>query len=382
MFAAVMNMADIVPIEMPRPYYAFQPVSVTQTDRGFILAANSKNRAEGGWDITLLEIDNDLRVVSEKVFTGDASLTVQKVVGLDEGLILLGNTTSARGDFKRTEGIQDIFMARLDAKLEVDWSVNVGGRGLNNAQDVVVSDETVTILGWVDTPGGNIPGHRGGWDVVIAQYRLNGELLWVKSLGGRRDDIAGVLLSEGDSVLAGYNSWSEKRKWDIKLVELGENGRIRWRKTVGGQGTDLVSKLNSSQAGLRLLGSTDSKDFVPEARGDADIFVMGLTGRGRIKWADRFGGSYADMAADIVETNGTVIILGWSESSDRDVRNHVGGKDLVVFELKGKERDVYTSTLGTLNDDWPLQILLSENQPLFFGSTAVSEKVLQPFCIK
>lgn len=382
MLTALMSRADIIPIELPHPYHAFQPASVARAGRGFILAASTMNEAEGGWDITLLEIDNDLRVVSETVFTGDASLTVQKVIGLEDGLILLGNTTSVRGTFKRIEGIQDIFVARLDQELKVDWSINVGGRGLNHAQDIIVSGETVTILGWIDTPGGNIADHFGGWDIVIVQYSLTGELIWMKCLGGRQDDIAGVLLSEGDSVLVAYNSWSKRRKWDIELVGLDNSGHLRWRKTIGGQGTDLVSKLISSQEGLRILGSTDSTDFVPAARGDADIFVMGLTGRGRTRWAVRLGGSYADMAADIVETNGKVTVLGWSESSDRDVRNHLGGKDLVVFELKGKDRDVYASTFGTLNDDWPLRILLSRNQPLFFGSTAVGERVFLPFCIK
>jgi hypothetical protein len=377
-----MSWTDIIPIELTRRYHAFQPVSVARIGRGFVLAANSMDKAEGGWDITLLEINNDFRVVSERVFSGDASLTVQKIVGLEDGLILLGNTTSARGTFKKREGIQDIVVARLDEELEVRWSVNIGGRGLNHAQDVVVSSETVTILGWIDSPGAVIPDYFDGWDIVIAQYSLDGDLIWIKSLGDRRDDIAGVLLSQGDSVLAGYNTWSKKRKWDIELVRLDNGGRIRWRKAMKGGGSDLIAKLIPSQGGLVVLGSTDSDNFAGPARGDVDIFVMGLTGRGRTRWVGRLGGSYADVAVDIIETNEKLTILGWSESSDRDVQKHLGGKDLVVFELKGNDREVYCSTFGTLNDDWPLQIVSSKNQILFFGSTKVSEKVLQPFCIK
>jgi len=382
LMTAVLSWVDTIPIELPRQYHAFQPVSIARTGGGFVLAANSEDEAAGGWSIALLKIDNDLRVVSERVLKGEGSNTVQKIIGLEDGLILLGNTTCSEGTLKRREGIQDIVVARLDEELEVRWSINIGGRGSNHAQDIVVSGETVTILGWIDTPGKNIPDYTGGWDIVVAKCSLDGELIWVKSLGSGQDDVAGVLLSDGDSVFVGYNTWSKRRKWDIEIVRLEIDGRIGWRKTVRGRGSDLIGKLIPSQEGLIVLGSTDSDNFAGSARGGVDIFVLRLSDRGTIKWAERIGGSRIDMAADIVETNGMLTILGWSESNDVDVQEHIGGKDIVVFKVDLNDREVQSYTFGTLDDDWPLRIISMQDRHYFFGSTQISATVQQPFYVK
>jgi len=384
MVTALCCRAETAPIEVPGTYYAYQPVSVAPVPGGFVLAANSMDNAAGSWEISLLEIDRDFNVVAERVLAGNRSNTVQKVIGLDDGVILLGNTSSSEGAFKTIEGVQDIIVARLDEQMGLRWSANLGGSGLNQAQDISVSKETgtVTILGGSDEPGSEIVDHFGGWDIVVAQYDLDGRLRWTRTLGGREDDIAGVLLSVGDSVYACYNTWSGRRKWDIELVRLDNRGRLRWRKTLGGKGSDLIGKLIRSEEGLIVLGSTESEDFVPAARGDTDIFVLGLTERGRTRWGVRLGGSRTDMAVDIVEANGGLTILGWSESNDLDIHDHLGGKDLVVFNLKANDRGAQSYTFGTLDDDWPLQIISVQDHRYAFGGTKVSERVLQPFWVK
>lgn len=372
-------------IEVQGTSYAYKPVSVVSTSRGFVLASNSMDKADSSWNISLIDINSDFNITVERTLTGNKSNTVQKIIGLDDGLILLGNTSSSEGVFKTTESVlQDIVVARLDKQMGIRWSINLGGHGLNHAQDISVSRETgtVTVLGWIDEPGDEIPDHFGGWDIVVAQYDLHdGKLRWTRTLGGREDDIAGVLLSVGDSTYVCYNTWSNRKKWDIELVRLDKRGRVRLRKTLGGKGTDLIARLIHCPDGLIALGSTESEDFVPEARGGTDIFVMGLTERGRTRWGVRLGGSRADMAADIVETDGRLTILGWSESNDIDVHDHLGGKDLVVFSLGIDDREVHSYMYGTLDDDWPLQIISMKDHLYIFGGTKVSERVQQPFWI-
>jgi len=366
--------------------YAFNPVSIISTSRGFTLASNSMDNSAGSWEISLSDIDNNFNVTGNWIFTGNKSNTVQKIVALDDGLILLGNTSSSEGILKMTEStLQDIIVVRFDEKMRVRWSINLGGHGLNQAHDISISRQngTVTILGWTNESGGEIDDHFGGWDIVVAQYNLDkGELNWVKTLGGKEDDIAGVLLNVKDSTYVCYNTWSDRHQWDIKLVQLNKHGRVLWKRTYGGKGIDLIAKLIYSQKGPIILGSTDSEDFIPTARGEADIFVMGLGKRGKPIWDVRFGGSHDEIATDIIERNKRLTIIGWSESNDIDVQNHFGGKDLIVLNLGIEDHDVHSYSYGTLDDDLPLQFTSMQDQFYVFGATKVMDKVLQPFLVE
>jgi hypothetical protein len=387
MMVPMFSSAKIISIILPDSYEGYQPVGLIKTSDSYILAGNAKH-AEKSWDVSILWLSDNYSTIRHKLFRGNSSDLVSKILSVNkEHFLLLTNTASDSGDFKKIYGILDIGISRLDSNGNRIWTKTLGGTGINHAQNLFVSEDqqTITVLGWVNAGGGNLPGSYGGWDIVAAQYDAHGETRWITTLGSAEDDMTGSILSRGENVYLVYNSWVKGRNWEIKFVTLNTHGKILHEKSYGGHGSELVHKVIPTPDGnFLILGSTDSIDTeLGKSQGKIDIWIVKIDSAGNIIWKTRLGGSEDDLGHDIVYgLDGSYWVLGMTQSHDGDITEHIGGWDICIFKIDRNGNLTDSETYGTLNDDQPIQILAMQSSILFLSGTKRTEILSEPFFIK
>ncbi|MBN4052270.1 MAG: hypothetical protein COC01_04550 [Bacteroidetes bacterium] len=186
---------------------------------------------------------------------------------------------------------------------------------------------------------------KGGLDAWVIKLDISGNLEWDKVIGGSGEDEARAIIStsDGSYTIAGFSTSSDmdlsknQGFTDYWLVNIDSLGNIQWSKTYGGSSYDeAYSLLQTDDNGYIMIGSSASSDGDRTNNlGGYDIWMVKTDSVGNFQWGESFGGSGADEARDIISTtDGGYAISGFTSSTDIDVSNNDGNKDMWVVKLQ------------------------------------------------
>ncbi|WP_461867150.1 PEGA domain-containing protein [Thermococcus sp.] len=187
---------------------------------------------------------------------------------------------------------------------------------------------------------------------------------WVKTYGGEWDDYANAvaLARNGDIIVAGYTKSFGAGYKDVWILRLDENGNVIWQKTYGGSKDDVANAVAIAPNGdIIVVGYTKSFGM-----GDADVWVLRLDENGNVKWQKTYGGSRSDWAnAVIVDKNRNIIVAGWTRSFG------AGDDDIWVLKLNSEGNVKWQKTYGGSNWDAASTVALTSTGDIVVaGSTA------------
>lgn len=180
----------------------------------------------------------------------------------------------------------------------------------------------------------------GGNDVFIAKLNATGDLQWTKQMGGTGHDVSnGIDVSaSGDLILTGYFSTAADfdpdagvetltsiGDRDIFVCKLNSSGAFSWAKGVGGSGLDQAETIRANVAGDIFVAGTFSStaDFDPGA-GTANLTAFGandavlfkLNSSGTFQSVLQFGGSETDwLQALAIDADQNVLFAGWFQGT-------------------------------------------------------------------
>jgi hypothetical protein len=291
---------------------------------------------KGEADIFLAKYDRLGKLVWVRQAGGSADDFARAVTIDAEGnCYLTGSFQSPTVDFggeslKRNSDTE-IFVAKFDSSGKVLWVRQAGGTGGGSGNSITVaSDGYVYVCGYFsgDTTFSDLTLKNAGFnDIFVARYDTNGELDWVRQIGGAGDDAAAAVAvdAQGNCYITG-----------------GFEDDVRFSRTI-----------TLSSAGL------------------VDSFVAKLDNTGRTVWAQRAGGPNTDIGYGIaLDPHGNVIVSGGfngTESYASEMRLHaafrsrkgthtgmfngkglrsVGGSDVFVSKYDQRSRLVWVRTFG------------------------------------
>ena len=147
-------------------------------------------------------------------------------------------------------------------------------------------------------------------DPVVFQ----GEIDWVKTLGGTQDDTAQdiTITADGGYAIVGYtksingditdNATEQNNYW---VARLDADGNLLWSKTYGGTADDRGEAIKTtSDGGFIITGYSRSADEdVSTNNGFYDQWIVKLDANGDLIWEKSFGFSGSDQAFDIMQTS-------------------------------------------------------------------------------
>lgn len=260
----------------------------------------------GATDALLIKLDNNGTPVWAKQFGGLYNDSIYHLaVDISGQLVVQGlfaGQVSWGGAPLRGKGGSDadIVLAKFDGNGNHLWSQSLGSQGNEVAGGVAVDAAgNIAFAGAIErdaTFGSQKYVWAGESDGIVGRLAPDGTLLWTKSFGGPREDIAFAVGVDGagNVTVTGWffgkmtidgANYTTKGNKDIFVASFDVNGPVRWVKTFGDRDHDqgralAVDAHNRVWVGgvyrfsMQLLAPTFESYHAPEDRTPkADIFV-------------------------------------------------------------------------------------------------------------
>lgn len=231
----------------------------------------------------------------------------------------------------RSNGVNDIFIQKLDTNGNLIWVKQIGGYLYNSGHDLITDRHgnvyTTGYFGYTADfdPGSGVNNivSNGDRDAFIVKLNPNGNFMWVTQLGGPSEDFANAIALDlsGNVVIAGnfkgtadfdpgsgvYNLTSSGHS-DVFVQKLDSNGHFLWARHMGGIYSDEATSVATDRYGNVYVSGhfMQTVDFDPgpgtsslTSHGDEDMFIEKLDADGNFRWVKHIGGSHDDQASSI-----------------------------------------------------------------------------------
>ncbi len=273
----------------------------------------------GGADVYILKLDSDGNFLWVKNLDGPRSSWSNDIATDRSANVLISGYFDDVIDFDPNQGIVsdtaieniDAYVLKLDENGSFLWVNRISGSLYDMGRGVAVDSlNNVYAMGsFHDTididPSTNVSQlfSNGGADVFIQKLDPAGNLIWGKSIGGIRSDIAHSIASDaiGNVYLSGYFSETVdfdpgpqvnnlistglNNFYDAFIQKLDQNGQFLWAKSMGGTKWDVATSITADNDGnVYTTGIfSDTVDLNPNlgqtflaSNGGFDIFIQKL----------------------------------------------------------------------------------------------------------
>jgi uncharacterized delta-60 repeat protein len=196
------------------------------------------------------------------------------------------------------------------------WTRSLGGGNsdYSNGLDVTF-DGGVVLAGQTRSFG------AGNWDFYLARYTDTGSLLWSRTYGGTRQDLAYDVQQTPDSgfIISGYSE-TKFVNGDAYLIKTNANGDTAWTRFWGASGGfERFYGVQVLADGYIACGTI--------AAGPSQLVLARYNLAGDTLWTKRYGGSSDEVGYDVqVDGDGGFIVAGYTAST--------GGSGANCFLLK------------------------------------------------
>ena len=233
-----------------------------------------------------------------------------------------------------------LFLFKLSFCQNWDWARRAGNSMSWDIAECIATDQSGNILlagrfqDSIITFGSfTLTGHGNG-DVFLVKYDPNGNVLWARSTGGKKWDVArAITVDDSGNIYLGGFMYSDSITFGstvlvnntlnhhLFLVKYDNNGNELWAKTSPSVGYNIISGLAcNSQGELFVTGYFLSNSMIDsfslQNNGLTDVFVFKCDSYGNVLWTKCFGGSHYDYSTEVcIDVFGNIIVAGYYEST-------------------------------------------------------------------
>ena len=333
----------IIPATGPSPHFCKTiggPASeagnslIQTSDGGYAIAGNTSSFGAGENDVYVVKLDAKGNLQWTKTIGGPDIDESQSLIQTSDGGYAIAGTTKSFG-----AGEPDVYVVKLDANGNLQWTKTIGGENWDVSFSIIqTSDGGYAIAGATKSFG------AGEWDVYVVKLDAKGNLQWTKTIGGEKTDVGESLIqtSDGGYVIAGVTQSFGAENPNVYVVKLDASGNLQWTKTIGGgKGETGESLIQTSDGGYAITGLT-----ITFGAGKWDVYVVKLDANGNLQWTKTIGGPDYDQGKSLVQTSdGGYAITGSTTSFG------AGGEDVYVVKLDAKGNLQWTKTIGGPEDE-------------------------------
>ena len=334
------------------------------------------NRTTG--DIWILKTDARGNIEWQRSLGGtDQDDGISILQTADGGYIVAGSATIHYCDVpNKNHGNFDFWVLKLNSKGDIIWDKMYGGSNHDMAYAFAAStDGGYFVAGQSFSNDGDVGGNHGGSDCWVIKIDGTGKLIWQKSFGGSKDDMAKSIQStpDGGCIVAAFEESSDGDVTgnhgigDYWLVKLDKSGKIQWQKTYGGTALDLPSSVSLTNDGGYILsgfsGSYDG-DVTGRIAGGSDVWIVKVDNVGNIQWQKCYGGTLNEEGGFIQQApGGGYVVASFTFSADHDVTCNASGGDAWIFKIDNSGNLQWQKSIGGSEHD-----AINYIQPLSDGS--------------
>ncbi|MGB3152447.1 MAG: hypothetical protein WBB27_17465 [Maribacter sp.] len=273
----------------------------------------------------------------------------------DGGFFFTGflDITSARADGNTEKsntltrhGVGEFWGTKINNVGDLQWRGYFGGTNNDRSHAVVQAEEGGFVMaGFTESDDFDISDTQGSYDFWMVKVDDKGNMAWERSFGGSGIEISYDIAKtdDGGYVVAG-NTFStdgdiskSKGESDFWLIKVNDVGSLVWERSFGGTQFDAAQAvIQSKDGGFIVAGNSKSKDIDASSNnGENDIWIVKTDPDGNLVWQKSFGGSAIDFGFDVIENSeGGILVVGETSSTDFTSITSKGGSDLVVIKIK------------------------------------------------
>lgn len=348
--------------------------------------------------IILLFTTNFIAFTQDFVFSNFAFSTSSLSESISQ--VKVGNELYILGDYLGTLELdksyignsKDIYLVNYKQSYEIDWSRQIGGAGIDFANDIVSDGTYLYLLGGFQSDlnfGATTLNSEGFLDIFLAKYDLNGNEVWAKKIAyneGKQFASSIDIDKNGDLIVAGYyrdsvtfETESFVNTFGIFITKLDQNGNVLWVNNIPtNSASSKITDLKAFENGYYFNGNftgTLSLDLgVKTSSGGiyTDIFIYKTDYSGADQW---FRQSYTD---DDVYTGtitqdeyGNIYFTGSFDGSQISVDSTLttksanlinqGGSDIFIYKYNKSGNLIWGESYGGLYNEWARGINFDNN---------------------
>ncbi len=272
----------------------------------------------------------------------------------------------------------------VDAQQSFEWASGFGGSASDQgwgiaADDLGYSYATGLFSGTAYFGRDSIVS-AGGTDAYVARLDPDGNILWVKRMGGTDAewgrgiavDASGNAYFTGNfSLTANFGSFSLNAQGssDIFVAKIDASGNILWAKSFGGNNQDIGWAIDTDDQGfVYVTGSFYDTAYFGNHRlisKSNDIFVLKLDASGNVIWVKAQGGTAVEIPRGIAVSNdGNIYLTGYFATSATKtdttytyfdtvgpITSHSNSMDIFIAKLDTSGNAIWAQKMGGKSQD-------------------------------
>ena len=247
----------------------------------------------------------------------------------DGGTIVVGSTESFGA------GSEDVYVLKLDACGNEEWSRSYGSTGLDRGTGVIQTFNGDYLVASTWTVSGS------NWDVGLIRIDPNGNLVWMNRYGTTAADYPRGLVQapDGGFVASGVtNSGSGAGGNDLMMMKIDASGVLQWSKAYGNNANDFGHNLQNDPNGGYIM-SGYRRDY---SAGDRDGYVIRTDSIGDVQWARIIDGTALEYAEHVepLQAGEGYVVAGRTTSFGQ------GLEDMYLMRLDLNGDQVWSYTYG------------------------------------
>ena len=279
---------------------------------------------------------NDNVYFLTKTIDGGAIIRISmysESIDLGSGIVL----TNPNGS-KNSEAI-----VKYNADGKVEWAKTIEGDSSVSA-GIQISDGGI-IVGIsifsesIKLENGTILTNKGSLNGALVKYNINGEMEWIKTIGGNsRDSISSIVETTDGGIIVSGNmkspiieledgiTLSNKWKSAAIILKYSSEGKLEWTKVIGEENYNEISAIAATMdGGCIIAGDLNQQSEYTNGK----TIIMKYSTEGEIEWTENIDDVMKDYGVNqlLETTDGKYIIVG---------RAYVYNRLIVEYSAKGK----------------------------------------------
>lgn len=249
-----------------------------------------------------------------KLYEETQSDVLHCLLPLPNGDILIGGWTNAL----QSQG-ENLLLVRINENGNIVWQKSYGEYELDYAQVMARTTNNQIVVGGHTRSFG-----AGSSEILLLKVNEDGDILFQKTYGTYDDDaIASVMQTDdGGFLVGGWSYIGKGRSHEALVFKTNSNGELIWHKYYGTQNYEGVRDITKTNDGNYIfVGLTSSEET------QFDIWVVKFDPAGNIIWQKAFAGQGNENPVNILNFDGTYIIVGTSDSFGD------GSKDIILLAI-------------------------------------------------
>lgn len=314
-----------------------------ENEDGDYMVVGKTEVSNTNWDAWIAKLDNNGNLIWENAIGGVMDEQIVSVCpALYSGYVMTGYTSTD------ANGLSDIWILYVDENGDSVASVKYGGMTSDQGDCIRPTIDQGFILSAYTSV------YLMGDQIYLMKLDISLDTLWTKTFGGPMHDYGHWVEETSDYgyIIAGRTYTTQYlESGDAWVIKTDNNGDTVWTKKYGGDDEDIFFALVETDDGYIFAGQTWSF-----GAGLIDMYVIRTDDNGNVIWAKTFGGTGADYAYNIFETeDGNYTVSGYSDSFS-------GSQDVYLIKIDGDGNLIWEKYYGDHLDN-----------EYMYGGTATSD---------